>query len=70
MDMLTLEFNIQPVKTEATTLIVPDNYPTIQAAINAAVSGSTILVKNGTYTENVVINKMLSLLGENLTLEE
>ena len=65
VDMLTLEFNIHPVKTEATTLIVPNNYPTIQVAINAAVSGSTILVKNGTYTENVVINKMLSLLGEN-----
>lgn len=63
--MLTLEFNIHPVKTEATTLIVPNDYPTIQAAINAAVSGSTILVKNGTYTENVLINKMVSLLGEN-----
>jgi len=63
--MLALGFNIHRVETKATTLTVPDNYPTIQVAINAAVSGSTILVKNGTYTENVVINKMLSLLGEN-----
>jgi len=65
VDILTIEFNVHPVKTEATTLMVPNNYPTIQAAIDAAVSGSTILAKNGTYTENVVINKMLSLLGEN-----
>ena len=63
--IFALAFNVQPVKTEPTTIVVPDDYPTIQAAINAAVSGSTILVKKGTYAENVVINKMLSLLGEN-----
>jgi hypothetical protein len=34
---------------------VPGNYPTIQAAINAAVSGDVVIVSPGTYNENVVI---------------
>jgi parallel beta-helix repeat protein len=37
------------------------NYKTIQAAVNAASAGNTILVSNGTYTENVVIGKSLTL---------
>lgn len=44
---------------------VPDNYPTIQEAINAANDGDTIFVRNGTYYENVVVNKSISLVGEN-----
>jgi len=63
--MLTLAFNTQPVKTEPITIVVPDDYPTIQEAINAADSGDTIFVYNGTYYENVVINKTVSLIGEN-----
>ena len=34
-------------------IIVPDNYGTIQAAINAAGNGDTIVVKDGTYTESI-----------------
>jgi len=44
---------------------VPEDYPTIQAAINAAGSGDSIYVRNGTYKENVLINKAISLFGEN-----
>lgn len=44
---------------------VPGNYLTIQEAINYANSGDTIFVHNGTYYENVVINKNVSLVGEN-----
>lgn len=44
---------------------VPDDYPTIQGAINAAIPGDTIYVHNGTYHENVVVNKTVSLIGEN-----
>jgi parallel beta-helix repeat protein len=47
------------------TLVVPDDYSTIQAAIDNAADGDTILVKEGTYHENPVINKPLSLIGEN-----
>jgi hypothetical protein len=32
---------------------VPQDYPTIQAAINASVNGDTVLVSDGTYYENI-----------------
>jgi parallel beta-helix repeat protein len=43
------------------------SYATIQEAINApeTLSGHTILVQEGTYYENIVINKSISLIGEN-----
>jgi parallel beta-helix repeat protein len=44
---------------------VPEDYPTIQKAINAAVSGDTILVAAGTYPEYVCVNKSVTLQGTN-----
>ena len=46
------------------TITVPDDYLTIQEAINTASDGDTIFVRNGTYYENVVMNKSVSLIGE------
>jgi len=42
-----------------------EKYETIQEAINAASVGDTLYVRNGTYYENVVANKTISLVGEN-----
>lgn len=42
-------------------LVVPDDYSTIQGAVDAADSGDTVCVKTGTYREQVVINKDLTL---------
>jgi len=46
------------------TIIVPDDYPTIQLAIDAANDGMTVLVRSGPYEENIVVDKSLSLIGE------
>jgi len=65
---LLLRLNVQANTTEASssTVRVPQDYPTIQAAINAVQPEGTILVSNGTYKENIVItNKTLQLIGEN-----
>jgi parallel beta-helix repeat protein len=42
---------------------VPEDYPTIQQAIDAATSGATISIAVGTYNETLIINKTLTLLG-------
>lgn len=39
------------------TIIVPDDYPTIQAAINAANDGGCVCVRAGMYYENLIINQ-------------
>jgi len=58
-------YSPSPIRT-ASTITVPDNYSTIQQAINAAKPGDTIFVKNGTYHEhNVTIDKTITLIGEN-----
>ena len=44
-------------------IVVPRDYPTIQAAVDAAAPGDTINVRGGTYTEEVVIGKDLDLRG-------
>jgi len=51
-------------KSSPKTIIVPDDYPTIQGAIDAANEGDTIFVRSGVYYENVHIYKSLSLIGE------
>jgi parallel beta-helix repeat protein len=54
---------------ESDTWHVPTDFPSIQAAINNATPGDVIRVDNGTYFENLVVNKTVSLIGNgpNLT---
>jgi len=37
------------VKAQTKTIVVPDDYPTIQAAIGNASDGDTVFVKNGVH---------------------
>jgi len=46
------------------TLVVPDNYPSIQEAIENAAEGDIILVKSGIYYENLLVDKSLTIQGE------
>jgi pectin methylesterase-like acyl-CoA thioesterase len=48
-------FSLLPSKV----IRVPDDYPTIQAAIDAASSGYNINVSSGTYFEHLIIDKPL-----------
>ncbi|MFH1724261.1 MAG: right-handed parallel beta-helix repeat-containing protein [Elusimicrobiota bacterium] len=47
----------------AATLNVPGDYPTIQAGIDAAQSGDTVLVAPGDYTESVALKAEVALRG-------
>ena len=49
----------------ASALYVPDDYSTIQAAVDATNAGDTIIVRDGTYIENVDVNKRLTIKSEN-----
>jgi len=53
------------VKASAGTIYVPADYPTIQEAIDNANEGDTVFVYNRTYYERIVVNKSISLVGEN-----
>jgi len=53
------------INCEAWDIVVPDDYPTIQEAVDNAVNGFRIFVRTGVYFENIIINKSIMLKGEN-----
>ena len=56
-------------KAEANTIVVPDDYSSIQEAINNAGEGDTVFVMKGTYEEHsLAINKTLTLIGEDKSI--
>ena len=47
---------------------VPSDYPTLQDAVSEALPGETIVVGANVYTNNVTLNKSLTLIATNATL--
>lgn len=63
---ITVLTGLWSLESYAAVNYVPDDYPTIQAAVDSASSGDTIVVRDGTYTENVVVNMdHLTIKSEN-----
>lgn len=48
----------------AARIVVPDDYPTVQAAIDATQAGDTVYLKAGTYHEALALKSGIKLLGE------
>jgi len=78
ISMIGLIFNIQLTKAHPETIYVDDNnitgpwngtpehpYQNITSGLAHASDGDTIFVYNGTYHEHLVINKPVSLIGQN-----
>ncbi len=49
---------------EAATIYVRDNYNTIQDAIDNALAGDTVIVREGEYPENIKVTKPLTIKSE------
>ena len=56
--------NNAPFPLPSNTIYVPDDYATIQWAVDNAMVGETIIVRDGVYTENVNVNKRLTIRAE------
>ena len=46
-------------------LYVPDEFTKVQWAVDNASAGDTIIVRDGTYIENVEVDKQLTIKSEN-----
>ena len=54
-------------KAQGRVLTVPDQYPTVEDAINAASDGDTVYIKKGVYDcelTRYLINKTITLTGQ------
>jgi nitrous oxidase accessory protein len=66
--VVSVMMGVKSAKSSPATIVVPDDYSTIHEAVNNAVDGDTVFVKNGIYpvdeNSTIVISKTLSLIGE------
>ena len=53
-----------PFSLSSNTIYVPDDYAKIQLAEDTASAGDTIIVRGGTYVENINVNKRLTIQSE------
>lgn len=61
--LISWSLNQQQITLADPVITVPTDFPTIQAAINAAEPGNTINVLSGTYQEQLTISKDLTIIG-------
>lgn len=52
-----------PLPSAAATLRVPAQFPTIQAALDAASAGDTVRVARGVFTEQLVVTRDVTIVG-------
>jgi len=63
--ILLFVFLVLPSICPADTIYVPDHHATIQGAINAADNGDTVIVRSGTYLENIdFVDKAITVMSE------
>jgi parallel beta-helix repeat protein/predicted outer membrane repeat protein len=63
--IVLVAFLCTPLLSYSATIYVPDHYPTIQGAIIAAANGDNVVVKPGTYVENIdFLGKAITVTSE------
>lgn len=66
MTLLSVSFFLSLGLSHGADIYVPDDQPTIQDAINTAVDGDSVIVRSGTYVENIdFLGKAVTVQSEN-----